>query len=157
MLPANPYFLSQGHSFMFCQPTVNQFAIKALPNSALIPTSSSCFPLTLSEVLVLLPHLLSDLLRSFQHVMPDQTQPVKITNKTCKSVQRTCHITQRCCCCCMWFPLSYLLRLDCLWSNLQSWTFIKTQDLFRMLVLYVCHFCSWEWSKPWNLVKCVIK
>lgn len=50
---ANPYLLwrIQGHPFMFCQPSVNHFPIKGVLNSAVIPISSSCSHLTVSEVL----------------------------------------------------------------------------------------------------------
>lgn len=49
---ANPYSLwrIQGHSFMFCQPSVNQFPIKVVLNSAVIPIPSSRFRLTVSGV-----------------------------------------------------------------------------------------------------------
>lgn len=56
---ANPYSLwrIQGHSFMFCQPSVNQFPIKVLLNSAVIPIpvsrfSPHCFSCVLSILLV---------------------------------------------------------------------------------------------------------
>lgn len=45
MLCANPYsrWRIQGHPFMFCQPSVNQFPIKVVLNSAVIPISLSRF------------------------------------------------------------------------------------------------------------------
>lgn len=50
MLCANPYsrWRIQGHSFMFCQPSVNQFPIKVVLNSAVIPISlfRFCFTTT---------------------------------------------------------------------------------------------------------------
>lgn len=56
---ANPYSLwrIQGHSFMFCQPSVDQFPIKVLLNSAVIPIPVSrflphCFSCVLSIPLV---------------------------------------------------------------------------------------------------------
>lgn len=65
MLCANPYSLwrIQGHPFMFCQPSVNQFPIKVVLNSAVIPISSSRFHFTVSEALEQFSCLLSDLLR----------------------------------------------------------------------------------------------
>lgn len=62
---ANPYSLwrIQGHPFMFCQPSVNQFPIKVMPNSAVIPISSSRFHYTVSEALKQFSLLLSDLLQ----------------------------------------------------------------------------------------------
>lgn len=79
---ANPYSLwrIQGHPFMFCQPSVNQFPIKVVLNSAVIPISSSRFPLTVSEVLKQFPCLFSDLLQCVQHALPGQTHPVKSSN-----------------------------------------------------------------------------
>lgn len=89
MLCANPYLLwrIQGHSFMFCQPSVNQFPIKAALNSAAIPIPSPRFRLTVSEVLKHFPphpptRLTSDLLQCVQHVLPGQSRPVKLSNDT---------------------------------------------------------------------------
>lgn len=92
MLCANPYsrWRIQGHSFMFCQPSVNQFPIKVVLNSAVIPISllRFCFttttapPLTVSEVLKHFPCLLSDLLQCVQHALPGQTRAVKFFNNT---------------------------------------------------------------------------
>lgn len=64
MLCANPYSLwrIQGHPFMFCQPAVNQFPIKVVLNSAVIPISSSRSRLAVSGALKQFPCLLSDLL-----------------------------------------------------------------------------------------------
>lgn len=61
MLCANPYSLwrIQGHSFMFCQPSVNQFPIKVVLNSAVIPMSSSRFRFTVPEALKHFPCVLS--------------------------------------------------------------------------------------------------
>lgn len=65
MLCANPYSLwrIQGHPFMFCQPSVIQFPIKVVLNSAVIPISSSRFHFTVSEALKQFSCLLSDLLQ----------------------------------------------------------------------------------------------
>ncbi len=81
MLCANPYSLwrIQGHPFMFCQPSVNQFPIKVVLNSAVIPISSSRFRLTVSEHFPCLP---SDLLQCVRHVLPGQTRSVKLSNNT---------------------------------------------------------------------------
>lgn len=64
MLCANPYSLwrIQGHPFMFCQPAVNQFPIKVVLNSAVIPISSSRSRLAVSGALKQFPCLPSDLL-----------------------------------------------------------------------------------------------
>lgn len=79
VLCANPYWLwrIQGHPFMFCQPSVNHFPIKALLNSAVIPISSSRFHLTVLEAL---KHFF--LVFSAATCLTGQSCPVKLSDSS---------------------------------------------------------------------------
>lgn len=75
---ANPYSLRriQGHSFMFCQPSVNQFPIKVLLNSAVIPIPASRLFASLFQLRFKHPPMFpSDLLQCVQHVLPVPIRP----------------------------------------------------------------------------------
>lgn len=96
---ANPYSLwrIQGHSFMFCQPSVNQFPIKVLLNSAVIPIPASRLFASLFQLRFKQPPLpCSPLICCSVSNMSCQCQsgPVRLSNDTSWSVWRTCQITQ---------------------------------------------------------------
>lgn len=102
---ANPYTLwrIQGHSFMFCQPPVKQFPIKALLNSAVIPITASQVHLTVSRVL---KHLTLSSLWSAPQCPTCLVRPNQLLSGSVVILEDMSDHTM---CCCS-FHLSYFIR-----------------------------------------------